>query len=80
MFLDAIIKIQTTTYIKIRNINETALLSKLGRKQSYYLMDFYEKYGNCEVCPHGEQKEIAQMGKNLTLKCLPRISNFAQMG
>jgi hypothetical protein len=70
-----IIKIQTTTYIKIRNINETALMSKVWRKKSlsYYLMDFYQKYGNGEVCPHGKQKEIAQMGKNLTLKCLPRI-------
>ena len=43
-------------------------------------MDFYQKYGNGEVCPHGKQKEISQMGKNLTLKCLPRIWNFAQMG
>jgi hypothetical protein len=73
MFLDMITKIQTTTYIKIRNINETALMSKLGRSKSFYLMDFYYKYGNGEVCPHGEHKEIAQMGKNLTLKCLPRI-------
>jgi hypothetical protein len=29
-----IIKIQTTTYIKIRKINETDLMSKLGRKKS----------------------------------------------
>jgi hypothetical protein len=68
-----IIKIQTITYIRIGNINETDLMSKLGRKKSYYLMDFYQKYGNGEVCPHGEQKGIAQMGKNLTLKCLPQI-------
>jgi hypothetical protein len=48
-------------------------MSKVEMKKSYYLMDFYQMYGNGEVCPHGKQKEIAQMGKNLTLKCLPLI-------
>jgi hypothetical protein len=36
-FLDVINKIQTSTYIKIRNINETAPMSRLEREKSDYL-------------------------------------------
>ena len=50
VFLDEITKIQMTTYIKIRNINETAPMSRLEREKSDYLMDFYQKYADGEEC------------------------------
>jgi hypothetical protein len=38
-FLDVINKIQTTTHIKIRNINETAPTFRLEKEKSDYLID-----------------------------------------
>jgi hypothetical protein len=65
-FLDVIIKIQTTTCIKIRNSADVS-----AGEEKILLFDGLLSE---EVSPHGEEKEIAPMGKNLTLKWVKDLS------
>ena len=49
LFLDALVKLQTTTYIKVRNIDEVAPVSRAIKDKEQYLMEVFEKYQHKEI-------------------------------
>ena len=59
LFLDVILKLQTVTYIRMRNMNENAPRSRKDREKEVYLLELLRKYQTNTITRSAYIKSVA---------------------